>query len=128
MSQLTSQGVHSFEDEARREMLKRCEHPPGEGRVYCIINFERNAAKIGTTRNVRKRLQQLQTASPDALYLHEQIRGGKTKERELHRRYAKHRLTGEWFDLGASDIAGEFAVFSVDDDLEALRRHQRGLV
>lgn len=124
----TYEDVRAWEIEQRREMLKKCGHPEGESRVYCIINCVRSAVKIGTTKNVRKRLQQLQTASPDELYLHEHIRGGRAKERELHQRYAKLRKIGEWFYDPECDIAGHFGLLSAEDMIEDLERRQRGLV
>lgn len=118
--------VEEFESEHRTRQIEKCAHPEGESRVYCIVNFMRDAVKIGVTMNFRRRLQQLQTASPDELYLHEHIRGDKAKERELHQRYARHRRIGEWFHDPGFKIVGEFAVFSVNDEIEDLRRRQRG--
>lgn len=101
-------------------------HPEGESRVYCILNFDRGAVKIGVTRNVRRRFQQLQTASPDQLYLHGHIRGGREKEREIHQRYARARTAGEWFRDPHHKIAGEFTVYVVNDEIEDLLRSRRG--
>lgn len=124
---MTFEDVCKFENEMHKSMLAKCEHAIGENRVYCIVNADRSAVKIGTTKNVRKRLQQLQTASPDRLYLHEHIRGDKIKERELHERYAKFRRVGEWFHDPECVIAGEFGRFSSEDEIEDIIRRQRGL-
>src|SRR5262249_47936749 len=53
--------------------------------------------KIGWSKNPKKRLSSLQTASPDELVLLGTIQGGLEVETELHRRFAKHKLQGEWF-------------------------------
>lgn len=57
--------------------------------------------KIGLARNVSQRIRELQTGNPARLYLLglTYARGYEASrlERELHRRFAPLRLSGEWF-------------------------------
>lgn len=65
--------------------------------VYFIRSEDK--VKIGTTRNVGSRLSSLQTGSPDPLKLLCVIPGDRSKEKQLHERFASLRDSGEWFWL-----------------------------
>ena len=54
--------------------------------------------KIGVSRGVRSRLAALQTSSGEPLRLLATVPGDRELERELHRKFAAHRRSGEWFD------------------------------
>jgi hypothetical protein len=117
--------------------------------VYFVLGG--NTVKIGyTAHNVWKRIKELQTASPFLLSLIMTEDGGLRRERELHHRFRKSRLYGEWFAVTselvdyifeasrgivpslAADIAGdptrlgrlsadlELTVDEVVDELEAI--------
>lgn len=75
--------------------------PPRRG-VY-VVGFD-GYVKIGITVNVNERLMQLQTPVPVKLYA--LIDGWRREELNLHQRFARHRLKGEWFHL-----AGELAAW-----------------
>jgi hypothetical protein len=65
---------------------------------YLVQNTRTKHLKIGyTSRNIKQRLGQLQTGSAEKLVVLATIRGNKRTERALHRRFAHHRLHGEWF-------------------------------
>jgi hypothetical protein len=57
--------------------------------------------KIGTTRNVRKRLTELQMGNPWVLTLIAAVQGGREREREFHAALAEEGVErcGEWFRL-----------------------------
>jgi hypothetical protein len=58
----------------------------------------RSPVKIGfTARDPSIRLSSLQTGSPDRLKIIHTIQGSVNGERELHRKFAKNRTSGEWF-------------------------------
>ncbi len=66
-------------------------------RIYFVQDDE-GAIKIGyTTTDPKRRLAALQTAAKKALVLIGSVRGTTQTERELHARFAGHRLRGEWF-------------------------------
>lgn len=68
-----------------------------DGFVYFIQGQDDGPIKIGFTRDVAGRLRQLQTGHHDRLRVLRSMRGDKALEAWLHRRFAAHRLTGEWF-------------------------------
>lgn len=53
--------------------------------------------KIGRSADVLKRFAALQTASPQKMKLLLVVAGD--REKELHERFVRHRLHGEWFRL-----------------------------
>ncbi len=61
--------------------------------------------KIGHSVNPRARLRELQCATHRVLKLLATCKGGQQRERLLHKKFAKHRLKGEWFKL-SPQIAG----------------------
>ena len=66
--------------------------------IYFVINERRTMVKIGfTAKNASKRLSQLQTGSPERLYLLGCIKGCKVAEGVLHAKFKKFRSHGEWF-------------------------------
>ena len=70
--------------------------------VY-LIQDESGRVKIGSTGNLRRRLQQLQCCQPERLKVLATCHGGRAFELLLHERFAPYRLKGEWFDLRCSD-------------------------
>jgi excisionase family DNA binding protein len=69
----------------------------------CYVYFIRRGdfVKIGKAGNVEKRLRALQAANPEPLELLATVYddNGHALERELHRKFAALRTTGEWFRL-----------------------------
>lgn len=53
--------------------------------------------KIGTSRNIKKRLNELQANSPVKLKVLSTIGGGRREESKLHRIFKKYRMYNEWF-------------------------------
>lgn len=71
---------------------------PVDGYVYFIQRVDGGPIKIGrTNQHPDRRLTGLQIASPVALRLLALAVGGDVAERNLHARFASHRLRGEWF-------------------------------
>lgn len=64
--------------------------------VY-FIGYDGGPIKIGHSVNPTARLVDLQMGSHEDLRILATMPGGLRKERELHRRFAAHRLRGEWF-------------------------------
>lgn len=54
--------------------------------------------KIGMAMDVQKRLASLQTAHHERLEVLATATGGAKQERAYHKKFAKHRLEGEWFE------------------------------
>lgn len=77
------------------------------GYLYLIRFGRRECYKIGVSRNdPRKRLAQLQTGSPERLYLIKSYRHRNYKEweQQLHKQLAEYRTSGEWFDCSLDTI------------------------
>lgn len=76
--------------------------------VYFIQSGTR--VKIGVATNVRDRLSGLQIGSPEPLHVLAVIENaGLSEERELHAKFARHHIRGEWFSLD-----GDLAAFVAD--------------
>lgn len=84
--------------------------------VYAIQGAALAPVKIGTSRNPLKRLQQLQTGTPDDLNLLHVIPGDQQTERELHVWFAEWQHRDEWFCGDNIDLMLEM--------LDALAHHQ----
>lgn len=65
--------------------------------VYFIQGEKGGPIKIGYSTNVESRVKELQTGFPTKLVVLALIPGRIWHETELHKRFQKHRLHGEWF-------------------------------
>lgn len=65
--------------------------------VYFAQAGEGHPIKIGSAKNVSRRIAALNTASPRRLKLICAIHGDASKERALHAELAAFRMDGEWF-------------------------------
>ncbi len=74
----------------------------GNGKEKCYVYFIQEkttlSIKIGSSVKPTNRLKSLKTANPNGLDLIGIIPGDADVEREFHKRFAEHRLEGEWFD------------------------------
>jgi hypothetical protein len=75
----------------------------GEAIVYFIARSDwpedGEPVKIGIARDVDQRLRNLQTGSPEDLFLIGTMVGGKAAERDIHRRFHECHIRGEWFRM-----------------------------
>jgi hypothetical protein len=67
--------------------------------VYFVEAVGSDRIKIGKTRAVDARLQQLQVTSPFKLRILKVIRGGVDEDLRWHDRFKHLRVHGEWFHL-----------------------------
>lgn len=65
--------------------------------VYLISCKTTNTCKIGFANRPMTRVSELQTGNPYELTLEYVMNGDVTLERELHAKFDKYRLKGEWF-------------------------------
>lgn len=70
--------------------------PDVEPCVY-FIQAGLGPIKIGYTTDIKRRLPSLQTSTSKKLRVLATIAGRVGLERELHRRFHEHRISGEWF-------------------------------
>ena len=69
------------------------------GEVYFIEAVGADRVKIGVSREVGKRFNQLAVSFPGPLALLGKVGGGRARERSLHQRLANFHIGGEWFHL-----------------------------
>ena len=83
-------------------------------RVYFIRAVGTELVKVGFSDDIKRRLKELQTASPHDLAVEELLVGTPAIEAELHRRLKRHgcHVRGEWYRLATRD-----AVKWIIDDL-----------
>ena len=114
---------------ALRERLTTRRRIPLRCRVYVIEAVGTGLVKIGRTdRCSQDRLKELQATSPHKLRVLFTMRGDDTTERELHERFAEHRVRGQWFERrGALDewvtdaaAAYEELIAEINRDLDPL--------
>lgn len=67
------------------------------GRVYFIQAGDDGPIKIGYTENLPARIKQLQTGQPQRMRVLRSMSGDRALETFLHRKFAAHRMAGEWF-------------------------------
>lgn len=90
----------------RQKMVAALPGAPAGSSVYFIQRRQYNGAiKIGRARNPMARLRDLQVGSEVHLDLLAIEPGGATRERELHERFSRHRLSGEWFSPAPTILA-----------------------
>lgn len=66
--------------------------------IYFIRGTTNGLIKIGFTEgSVESRIKALQTGCPERLEIVGSVRGTRNLEIDLHKRFAAHRQTGEWF-------------------------------
>lgn len=80
------------------------EKQPG---VYILAVQESNLYKIGITKDLKKRLSQLQTSNPYEFYLINFFITTRNKELEnlLHKAFKKNKYKREWFKLEEKEIS-----------------------
>jgi len=69
----------------------------GESIIYFLKAEDTDRIKIGYSKNVRNRLRSLKSESPVKLRLVTYIKGDIEKESEIHSRFERYRIGGEWF-------------------------------
>lgn len=67
--------------------------------VYFVGNREHNLVKIGTSKNVKKRIECIQIGFPYTLETFITLEGGEQVEKTLHFKFKEYHLRGEWFKL-----------------------------
>ncbi len=73
--------------------------------IYLIRCVENNFYKIGISKNIERRLKQIQTSSPDKIYLvHKyQSQHASKIEKALHSFFKAYHRNNEWFELSLSE-------------------------
>lgn len=77
---------------------------PRHGYVYFIESDMH--IKIGWTKDVRRRIAEMQTSNPNAIELRDAIADddAQTLERLLHGFFSQHKHNGEWHTLNTAEV------------------------
>ena len=99
--------VESYEDYMER--VCACDEDEDEdeeldNELYFILDTQSNSIKIGVSKDVKRRLSQLQTSNASPLLLVGRMQNRIGLEKNLHEKFKKYRLKGEWFSTNASLI------------------------
>lgn len=70
--------------------------------IYFIQVGRTGPIKIGFSKNIKKRLQTLQTANPYTLYVIGYMPGDKKVEKAIHRKFSYINIFREWFFYDAN--------------------------
>ncbi len=92
-----------------KSRLKSHEDKSEEVYVYIIENTYLHDTKIGISNNPEKRIKQLQTGNSRQLVIKYTIKFNTRNEANkleyaLHKKYSKHRLCGEWFEIDSNKV------------------------
>ncbi len=90
--------------------------------VYFIEAVGTDRVKIGRAWNPNQRRRELQTSSPHELKLLGVVFGKRHSEPELHERFEKYRILGEWFRLSAIRVEMD-AILEEEERIDALEKH-----
>lgn len=100
-----------------------------EGRQFVyFIGTADGPVKIGLTRDVRQRLESLQTGSPVKLEILAYCEGDRWLERQYHTFFATQRLHGEWFGRGDNLLDQEIRIINAAHKRAVSHRAQRGTI
>lgn len=68
-----------------------------KGYVYVIGNLDKKICKIGFSEKPKERIKSIQTGCPHLLKIILLFEAEKYTETKLHHKYARYKLSGEWF-------------------------------
>jgi hypothetical protein len=85
-------------DEWLENETKHCHTNINPNNHLYFIQAENGAIKIGISKKVKKRLRDLQTASPLKLKIIKIMKGKAHLEGELHKQFHDYNIHGEWFN------------------------------
>jgi len=75
-----------------------------------------NFYKIGHSRSIKIRIGSLQTGCPHKIELAGVVAGGSSFEKHLHKRFKKHKVNGEWFNV--CDEISDFIAYNKSKQLK----------
>lgn len=95
--------------------------------VYLIRSSENSYYKIGTTKNIQRRIKELQTGNADKIYLidHYESDNAFKIEKALHNFFCYTNKFNEWFTLGIEDeIKFKELCLKIDSNLKYLEKNK----
>lgn len=85
----------------RQRDVYKTKNPAGCDLVYIISDGKHHKIGVSTKGSLSSRINKLQAGNPHKLFLVDRRETGKpfVTETKLHRKFASHRMEGEWFDI-----------------------------
>ncbi len=91
--------------------------------VYAVVDPSTNLVKFGQSKNPRSRMKAMRTGNAANLEMRVYCaQKPPLTEREIHRRLAAHRRSGEWFEIAPATLAVIREMEGVAINREARRR------
>lgn len=84
--------------------LKKTPEKSVEDDLYLILDTSSKKLKIGRSKNVQKRLKQLQTSNSGSLSLLFTLKGEGFREEYVHGMFSHLNTNGEWYEYDDSII------------------------
>ena len=107
---ITDAYIKELDSEAREEEmrkwfeLKKTPKKCVKDDLYLILDESSKKLKIGRSKNVNKRLRQLQTSNSGVLSILFTIKGMGYREESVHKKFAHLHINGEWYEYDKSII------------------------
>jgi hypothetical protein len=101
---------HYFHD------IKRPEPDGNKNYVYLMFNVDTNSTKIGFSKNPYNRERTLQSKDPN-VFLLAAWKAPKSVEKQLHKKFDRKRIRGEWFSLSIDDLISIKQIMQQDTKL-----------
>ena len=97
--------------------------------MYFVYLIERDCSgiyKIGKSKDVSKRLLQLQTSCAEPLHVISTFKSnnGSIIEKTLHRKFSNKKISGEWFELKREEIVNfKLICLEIDNNISFLKEN-----
>lgn len=105
--------IQEFQDRTRKykEMQTKLQKPS----FLYFLGYPGKGVKIGYTQHLKKRISQLQVASPIEIYLLGKIETlqPNSLEKQAHAYFAHKIITGEWFDITEKEVADFIQMYNI---------------
>jgi len=83
----------------RREPSLSAAWDKHKSQVYFLRHGDTDRVKIGYSCRINGRISNLRSSNPDKLTLLATVSGARDAEARLHKRFARYRISGEWYRL-----------------------------
>lgn len=88
----------AFNFSRARKEFERTKRPGAHGPVVYFMQFgDGEPIKIGFTTDIGVRLEVIRSAHWQEMTILSAMKGDRSTEKALHKKFAKHRVSGEWF-------------------------------
>jgi hypothetical protein len=94
---MDNQTIAIFKESENSKMLKKLRDNNFNGYVYFIQCHNNHFIKIGYTKDIKARLQIIQSNNPEQIDILNIIMGTEKLESQIHNQLSKYKIRGEWY-------------------------------